>query len=351
MRIKKLLPGIVSLGGLIGCQGQPQAEDPYKGRFKDPVSYETLRKSQLPIFASGGLEGEVLLKRAYERGRFLVDLGGPFKGIIANGEFIFDSIRGKNLDGPTWVRTTNAMEEAEEKGVLDRMYEKGSITLERHKFLSDRLASYLWNDPIQDNYLLNLQKEKELIEKLVTGKIIDQDTQEYFNSEEWFKQFEWICHVESMFKVLTYGVENGKLDNELVATFAKSKNYDSASRIAQLYMASELTREETTGLVEKLNKKFANAVIDYPFESKSFVEYRFDASEVIPLLIHHHAEKGKTDTGKLIAAFARNEALLTKGHILGGWMSDVKETFSDLGLNYYDVLGLNKKDPASRDNS
>lgn len=328
-----------------GCS--VSSDKTHEGRFKDPVPYETLRESQLPIFASGGLEGEVLLARAHERGRFLVDLGEPFQAIVANGKFIFDSLKGKNLDGPIWVRTTNALEEAEKKGVLDRMHEKGLITPERHKFLSDRLASYLREDPIRDQYLLNLRKEKELIENLVTGKIIDQDTQEYFNSEEWFKQFEWF-DVENMFKVLTYGVENGKLDNELVTMFAKSKNYDLASRIAQLYIAGELTREETAGLIGKLNTKFANAVIDYSWESKSFVEYGFDASEVIPLLLRHHAEAGKTDTEKLITAFARNEKLLTKGHILGRWMDDVKKTFLDLGLDYYDVLNLNKTDSSTQ---
>jgi hypothetical protein len=276
----------------------------------------------------------------------LVNDGGKSKDVMANIDFVYSSVSGKNLDGPTSVGAINALEKAEQKGVLDRMHEKGLITPERHKFLSDRLGSYLWNDPIRDQYLLNLQEEKELIEKLVTGKIIDQETQAYFNSEEWFKQFEWF-YLENMFKVLTYGVENEKLDTELVRMLVKSKNYQLASRIAQLHISGELSREETTGLIEKLNTKFANAVLDYPFMSMSFAEYGFEAREVLPLLFVRHAASLKTSPDKLLAARSRNDELLTGRHILGGWMDGIRDSFSDLGIDYYDVLGLNEKDSST----
>ena len=327
----------------VGCSGPA---NPHEGRFKEPVPYETLRASQLPVFEKGRLPGEELLASAHERGRMLVDIGGDFKGIVANTNFIFDSI-GKGLDGPIWVGAQRAMFNAEEKGILDSMLEKELITAERHKFISDRLASYLWNNPIGHQYLLSLSKEKELIWELAYDGIIDEDTKEYFNSEEWFKQFEWIRHVESMFKVLTYGVKNEKLDSELVKMLVKSKNYELANRIAQLYIAGELSREETTGLIEKLNIKFANAILDFPWECKSFAEYKFDAKETLPLLLHHHTAERKTDLAKLAAAWARNNKLLKEGHILGGWMDDIKDSFSDLGIDYYNVLGLNKKDSPS----
>jgi len=314
------------------------AKDTKVEKFQEPLDYENLRASKRVFFARAGLS-ESLLDDFYNRGHGLVDQKNELKESRDITALRYASVR--SLAGQPHGGILEALEDSVNKGILDALLEKSSITKERHKFLSDRLSSYLSDDPISEHYLLQLSEEKEIIEHMFEEGLIDQSIKDYFNSEAWFRQFEKPYELKLMAKMIKYEIEKDKLDSSLVNILFTSKDYDLTQRVLGLYIAGEIKKEELVALVGKINKVFANAILDYQYENIFDARARFESRHVLPLVIEHHKNSRRSQPHILAEVERRNQKILTTGR---GYSGDhVKRSFADLGVDYYHLLKLKPK--------
>ena len=136
-----------------------------------------------------------------------------------------------------------------------------------------------------------------------------------------------------MFDTIGVGLARGKINSELANKLARAHNYKLANTIAKLLIVGRLTPNDTSEILDRLNKWFNNPREESPWESLSFQQYYFERGVIIPTLAGNAKETGLISEAQAQDLNEKVAESRSKFHILCSLRDDVKSFYAALGID------------------